>query len=182
MSILGRLSRPALVALALRLALPAAASAQKASADPASANPASAGQLIAKADAIAKRVATLRGLALKNKVQSGVMNKAFCRAAKRLGSGDPDGQATADSVRRAGKAFFLANESYWTASTNFTQGCQGVMDAATALGMTAAERDALLASWLYVGVYCDGCRAGAASRSTRQTSARRGSATRRSWA
>jgi hypothetical protein len=79
MSILGRLSRPALVALALLLALPAAASAQKASADQASANQASAGQLIAKADAIAKRVATLRGLALKNKVQSGVMNKAQIR-------------------------------------------------------------------------------------------------------
>src|SRR5262249_33083230 len=38
---------------------------------------------------------------------SGVMNRAFCRAAKRLSGADPDtGDATADGVKQAAKAFY----------------------------------------------------------------------------
>ena len=66
MSILGRISPPALVAIALLLAQPSSAPAQKLS----------AAKLVAKADEVAKKVASLRGLALKVKVKSGVMNKA----------------------------------------------------------------------------------------------------------
>jgi len=87
---------------------------------------------------------------------SGIPNKAFCRAAKRLASGDPDGTATPASVRRAGEAYMLANASYWTYYTDFRSACQGVMDAATALGFADVERNALRQSWVDVGVYCDG--------------------------
>jgi pseudolysin/vibriolysin len=60
---------------------------------------------------------------------SGVMNKAFCRAAKRLSSANPDtGSATAAGVQKAAKAWYTANASYWTSSATFTQGCQGVVD------------------------------------------------------
>lgn len=85
---------------------------------------------------------------------SGVMNKAFCRAARRLSSGSPTGAATAEGVKRAGQAWFAANADYWTASTTFTQGCQGVVDAATALGFSAAEVTAINQSWADVGVTC----------------------------
>jgi vibriolysin len=85
---------------------------------------------------------------------SGVMNKAFCRAAKRISSGSPDGAATVDGVKRAGAAWYLANANYWTASSNFVQACQGVVDAATALNFTAAEIAAIQESWVDVGVSC----------------------------
>lgn len=87
---------------------------------------------------------------------SGVSNRAFCRAAKRLASGSPTGTATPDSVRRAAKAWFEANDNYWTTSTTFTQGCQGVIDAAAALGYSAAEITALRESWADTGVFCGG--------------------------
>jgi len=87
---------------------------------------------------------------------SGVMNKAFCRAAKRLSSGSPDGAATATGVQRAAKAWYLANANYWTSSSTFTQGCKGVLDAATSLQYTEAEIAALNDSWKDVGVTCDG--------------------------
>jgi pseudolysin/vibriolysin len=83
---------------------------------------------------------------------SGIMNKAFCRAVRRLAAGT----TTTAAARRAGTAWFAANASYWTATTTFTQGCQGVLDAATALGYTAAERTALRDAWKDVGVFCDG--------------------------
>jgi len=83
---------------------------------------------------------------------SGIMNKAFCRAVRRLAPGT----TTTAAARRAGTAWFAANASYWTASTTFTQGCQGVLDAATALGYTTAERTALRDAWKDVGVFCDG--------------------------
>jgi Zn-dependent metalloprotease/subtilisin-like proprotein convertase family protein len=85
---------------------------------------------------------------------SGVMNKAFCRAAKRLSGGSPDSPATVDGVKKAGQAWYQANASYWTASTNFTQACQGVVDAATALGFSSADVTALAQSWADVGVTC----------------------------
>jgi len=88
---------------------------------------------------------------------SGVMNKAFCRAAKRLSAGgDPDGTADQDGVKRASRAWYLANAQYWTASSTFIQGCQGVMDAATALMYSPAELDAIRQSWADVGVACAG--------------------------
>lgn len=87
---------------------------------------------------------------------SGIQNKAFCRAAKRLGSGDPEGTATVDSVKKVGQAFYVANESYWTASSTFQQGCQGVLDAATELGFSDEEKSHIRTSFVDVGVYCDG--------------------------
>ncbi len=83
---------------------------------------------------------------------SGVPNKAFCRAAKRLSSGDPEGTATRDGVRRAAAAFYLANAQYWTSSTKFAQGARGVIDAARALQYSDDELAALKASWIDVGV------------------------------
>jgi Zn-dependent metalloprotease len=84
---------------------------------------------------------------------SGVMNKAFCRAAKRLSGVDPGtGTATADGVRKAAKAWFQANDTKWTSSTNWVQGCQGVVDSAKELGYSSAEIDALGKSWADVGV------------------------------
>jgi Zn-dependent metalloprotease len=86
---------------------------------------------------------------------SGVMNKAFCLSARRLAGGGPTGSATQASARRAGAAWYEANASYWTASTSFTQACDGVLAAAAALGFSAAERGHLSASWEDVGVECD---------------------------
>jgi len=85
---------------------------------------------------------------------SGVYNKSFCLAAKRLSSGSPTGAATADGVRRAGKAYFEANANYWTASATFVTGCVGVLDAAKALGYAAADVTSLQQSFADVGVTC----------------------------
>jgi Zn-dependent metalloprotease/subtilisin-like proprotein convertase family protein len=87
---------------------------------------------------------------------SGIMNKAFCRAARRLGSGSPTGEPTVASVQKVAKAFYVANDDFWTTGSTFAQGCQGTMDATTTLAWTAAERDALRTSWVESGVYCDG--------------------------
>ena len=87
---------------------------------------------------------------------SGIPNKAFCRAARRLASGSPSGAATAVSVRRAAQAWYEANDNQWTQSTTFQQACEGVLDAATALGFTTTEKDYLRDSWADVGVLCDG--------------------------
>jgi vibriolysin len=87
---------------------------------------------------------------------AGIPNKAFCLAARRFASGRPDGAATQASVRRVGLAFFEANASYWTAFSNFAQGCEGVMAAASALHFSAEEREWLSQSWQDVGVFCAG--------------------------
>jgi len=87
---------------------------------------------------------------------SGVFNRAFCRMARRFSSGSPTGNANPDGVRRAAKAFYEANDNYWTSSTNFTQGCQGVYDAASALGYSATELQHIRDSFADVGVYCGG--------------------------
>jgi pseudolysin/vibriolysin len=87
---------------------------------------------------------------------SGVMNKAFCRAAKRLSGADPDtGTATVDGVKKASKAWYEANAAHWTSSTQWTAGCQGVVDAATALKYTAGDVSGLGDSWKDVGVTCN---------------------------
>ena len=85
---------------------------------------------------------------------SGVMNKAFCRTAKRFSSGSPDGNATQAGVRRAGEAWYAANADYWTTSSNFIQACQGVFDAAVSLGFSSTELGHLRQSWIDVGVTC----------------------------
>lgn len=85
---------------------------------------------------------------------SGVMNKAFCLAARRFGSSAANGAATLASVQRISRAWYEANAYYWTASSTFTQGCQGVLDAAAALGFSAVEREQLRLSWADVGVFC----------------------------
>lgn len=87
---------------------------------------------------------------------SGISNKAFCRAARRLATGNPDGTATVASVRRAASAWVEANANHWNQSTTFQQACQGVMDAATALGFSTVEKNRIRASWVDVGVFCDG--------------------------
>lgn len=60
---------------------------------------------------------------------SGVFNKAYCLLAKTSGW----------DTRKAFEAFLVANRDYWTPSTNFVQGAQGVVDAATDLGYPAAD-------------------------------------------
>jgi vibriolysin len=88
---------------------------------------------------------------------SGVMNKAFCHTARRFSSGDPTGAATVEGVRRAGAAWYEANASYWTTSSNFRQACQGILSAAAALGFSETEIGQIRTSWDDVGVLnCDG--------------------------
>jgi len=87
---------------------------------------------------------------------SGIQNKMFCRFARRLATGDPDGEETQASIRRAGEVMYEANASFWTADSTFEQGCDGTIQAATALGFSADEIAALNTSWQDVGVFCDG--------------------------
>ncbi len=60
---------------------------------------------------------------------SGVFNKAFCLLAKTAGW----------DAELAFKAFARANQMYWTPSTNFSQGAQGVVDAAVGLGLVPLD-------------------------------------------
>ncbi|MSP17959.1 MAG: hypothetical protein EXR74_00115 [Bdellovibrionales bacterium] len=86
---------------------------------------------------------------------SGIMNKAFCRTAKRFSSnGNPNGNAIGDSVLRVAKIFYEANDNYWLSSSTFLQACEGTLDAATALGYSLTEIDWLKQSWIDVGVVC----------------------------
>jgi cysteine-rich repeat protein len=87
---------------------------------------------------------------------SGIMNKAYCRIAKRYATGNPDGAATLASIIKSGQAFFKANDSYWVSSSTFEQGCQGVVAAANELGHSQQEIDWIVESYLDVGVYCYG--------------------------
>ncbi|MEZ4361741.1 MAG: M4 family metallopeptidase [Kofleriaceae bacterium] len=87
-------------------------------------------------------------------LSSGIQNKAFCRSAARLASGSPTGAPTMASVRRVSNAFWLANKQIWTSGSTFQQGCQGVWDAATQLGFTAAEKCAIRDSFIDVGLTC----------------------------
>jgi vibriolysin len=85
---------------------------------------------------------------------SGIGNKAFCLAARRLSSGSPTGLATTVGVRRAGQAWYEANAHYWTPTTKYLDGCTGILDAALALGFSQTELTALSDSWRDVGVTC----------------------------
>jgi Zn-dependent metalloprotease len=60
---------------------------------------------------------------------SGVFNKAFCELAGKTGW-DP---------QKAFKAFARANQMYWTNSTDFFEGAQGVVDAAVVLGFSTQD-------------------------------------------
>ena len=86
---------------------------------------------------------------------SGVPNKAFCLAVGRFRATSGGGSA-ADAARRVGAAWYEANSSYWTSGTSYTEGCQGVIDAARALGFSSEEVAALADSWADVGVECEG--------------------------
>jgi len=59
------------------------------------------------------------------------------------GSGSPTGARDRRERPSRGIAWYLANAGYWTSSSTFTQGCQGVMDAAAALGFSEPERSAI---------------------------------------
>ncbi len=86
---------------------------------------------------------------------SGIMNKAFCLAAKRFSSnGNPNGTAIGNSVLRVAKIFYEANDNYWLSSSTFLQACEGTLDAATALGYSLTEINWLKQSWSDVGVVC----------------------------
>ncbi len=90
---------------------------------------------------------------------SGIMNKAFCLTARRFATGSSTGAVTLDSVRRASRAWFVANDDYWTASSTFLAGCVGVVNAATSLGFTTAEKNFIIQSYNDVGVTGTGCAA-----------------------
>src|SRR5262249_46065169 len=64
--------------------------------------------------------------------------------------------ATADGVKKAAYAFYVANATKWTTSTTFVQACQGVVDAATTTLMySPGDISALGDSWKDVGVTCN---------------------------
>jgi len=83
---------------------------------------------------------------------SGLGNKAFCLAVARYVA---TGASQIDSVRWMGRAWYLANAGYWTSDASFSQGCQGTVDAARALGFTSEAVVAIQQSWADVGVYCE---------------------------
>jgi Zn-dependent metalloprotease len=86
---------------------------------------------------------------------SGVPNKAFCLAVGRFRATSSGGSAV-EAMKKVGAAWYLANASYWSSATDFTAGCQGVIDAARALGFSSEEVAALSDSWADVGVNCEG--------------------------
>jgi vibriolysin len=88
---------------------------------------------------------------------SGIMNKAFCLAARRFATGTTTGAVTLDSVKKVSRAFYVANNDFWTAGSTFLQGCAGTISAATQLGFTATEIGYLATSWNDVGVTGTGC-------------------------
>jgi len=86
---------------------------------------------------------------------SGVPNKAFCLSIARF-KATSNGGSTVAAARKVGAAWYLANASYWTDTATYTEGCQGVIDAARALGYSSEEVAALSESWEDVGVHCGG--------------------------
>jgi pseudolysin/vibriolysin len=84
---------------------------------------------------------------------SGVGNKAFCLAVARervAGSGSSETEA----VHRMGQVWYAANAGYWTSSITFTEACEGIVDAASALGLSDEEVEGITESWADVGVDC----------------------------
>ena len=58
-------------------------------------------------------------------------------------------------MHRAGKAWYEANANYWVAGSTFMQGCHGVLNAATALGYSPTEIQAISDSFVDVGLACN---------------------------
>ena len=87
---------------------------------------------------------------------SGIGNKAFCHAAKRLSGEGIDGEASVDGVRRAAAIWYTANQSYWTGFTTFGGACAGLVSAAEALDYTPEEVELIRTSFADVGVTCEG--------------------------
>jgi vibriolysin len=85
---------------------------------------------------------------------SGVANKAFCLVAGRFLAAHE--MTHAEVVRAVGAIWYLANAGYWTSDASFTQGCQGTVDAARALGLSSDDVVAVHQSWADVGVSCEG--------------------------
>lgn len=84
---------------------------------------------------------------------SGIPNKVFCRFARRLASGgDPTSPETRDSVIKAAKVFFRANDTKWTTNSTFLTAALGTKMAASELGYNAVEQKFLVDSWAEVGV------------------------------
>ena len=84
---------------------------------------------------------------------SGIMNKAFCRFARRMSSaGDPEGTATRDGVLRAARVFFDANKTKWGLLSTFRSAASGTIRSAVSLGFSEAEIGFLKDSWNDVGV------------------------------
>jgi vibriolysin len=87
-------------------------------------------------------------------LSSGIMNKAFCLTARRFATGSATGAVTMDSIKRASRAWFVANDDFWTAGSTFLAGCNGVLSAASSLGFTATEIGHITQSYRDVGVNC----------------------------
>lgn len=84
---------------------------------------------------------------------SGIPNKVFCRFARRLASGgDPAGLETRDSVKKAARVFFKANDTKWTMNSTFMMAATATKVAASELGFSATEQKFLVDSWADVGV------------------------------
>lgn len=73
---------------------------------------------------------------------SGVFNKAFCLLA----------QTDGWDVQMAFQAFASANQLYWTPSTNFVEGAQGVVDAAYDRTFSAQDAQDVLEAFAVVGI------------------------------
>ncbi|WP_394823966.1 M4 family metallopeptidase [Pendulispora albinea] len=85
---------------------------------------------------------------------SGVPNLAFFLLS--VGGKHPRGRSTVEvpgiGIEKAAKIFFRANTTIWTASTTYAAARTGTEQAATQLGYTQAEIDAVGKAWEAVGV------------------------------
>ncbi|AFE08782.1 bacillolysin [Corallococcus coralloides DSM 2259] len=85
---------------------------------------------------------------------SGVPNLAFALLSK--GGTHPRGRSTVNvpaiGVEKAARIWYYANTNLFTASTTFVQAKNWTVQAAAALGYTAAEQAAVTAAWEAVGV------------------------------
>ena len=85
-------------------------------------------------------------------LSSGIANKAFCLAVARQVA---TGSSQLDAVRAMGQVWYLANAGFWTSESSFSQGCQGTVDAARAIGLASETVAAIHQSWADVGAYCE---------------------------
>jgi Zn-dependent metalloprotease len=85
-------------------------------------------------------------------ISSGIANKAFCLAVARTVA---SGASHADAMLALGRVWYLANASFWTSESSFSQGCQGTVDAARSFGLSSEVVAGIHQSWADVGVYCE---------------------------